>query len=63
MKMSISADRLDLPFPNDYGIALDKESGNYYGSYQLPDYVNRKFVESVFSGLPDSRQENENLFE
>ena len=46
---SIALKKIEIPDHNSFGIVKDLQSDKYFASYQLPEYVNRSFVESVFS--------------
>lgn len=50
-------EKLTIPSPNDYGIALNSQTERYFGSFQLPDYVNSRFVETVFKAMSNSNNE------
>ncbi|WP_019680702.1 DEAD/DEAH box helicase [Ruminococcus flavefaciens] len=38
-------------FPNSFGLVLNAATDRIYANYDLPDYVNQKFIRNVFSGL------------
>lgn len=48
LQVQTSFERIDIPENNGFGIAKDYQSNKYFASYQLPEYVNSSFVETVF---------------
>lgn len=54
LQTTLQLERLEIPLPNDYGIALNSQTGRYFGSLQLPSYVNPQFVEAAFEAVSSS---------
>lgn len=58
---SIAINAIDISTDNVFGISKDLETGKYFASYQLPEYVNHAFVESVFTHKKtDYKNRNDN---
>lgn len=57
LQTTLLLENLAIPMPNDYGIALNSQTGRYFGSFQFPNYVNHQFVETVFKAMPNSNNE------
>lgn len=58
MDTGIRLERIHIPEDNPYGISREKNTGLYFASYQLPDYVTEPFVRAVFSH-PTSEEERQ----
>lgn len=63
LQVTLLLENLEIPMPNDYGIALNSQTGRYFGSFQLPNYVNRQFVETTFKAMPNSNNEIKNGYD
>ena len=57
LQTTLLLENLAIPMPNDYGIALNSQTGRYFGSFQFPSYVNHQFVETVFKAMPNLNNE------
>ncbi|MBQ6943020.1 MAG: DEAD/DEAH box helicase [Ruminococcus sp.] len=45
---------------NRFGLILNATTGRIYANYDLPDYVNQKFIRTVFNGLSIVANEKDN---
>lgn len=48
LQVQIRIDSPSLPRLNDFGILLDANTSKYYATFDLPSYVNEKFVADAF---------------
>lgn len=54
LQVQLRIDNLSIPGQNDFGIIFDSSTNKYYAAFDLPDYVNEKFVTDTFLVLEHS---------